>query len=146
MHIPPWSPKCLSTPDLFPRDTLQSSPVITPEGSPIPSPRHSPTRPFQTPTPTKSPETPSSLLTPRCLILHQASTNSRESSDSESDPIMMATTEVIKFDYNPEDANDKKGSMKYLFLARFTKEGRVLEAAYSAWGTLTFDINKDDIE
>ena len=36
--------------------------------------------------------------------------------------------------------------MKYLFLARFAKEGRTLEAAYSAWGELTFDPNKDDIE
>ena len=36
--------------------------------------------------------------------------------------------------------------MKYLFLARFAKEGRSLEAAYSAWGALTFDPNKDDIE
>ena len=36
--------------------------------------------------------------------------------------------------------------MKYLFLARFAKEGRTLEAAYNAWGALTFDPNKDDIE
>ena len=49
-------------------------------------------------------------------------------------------TEVIKFDY------DKKASMKYLFLARFAKEGRTLEAAYNAWSTLTFDRNKDDME
>ena len=55
-------------------------------------------------------------------------------------------TEVIKFDYNPDDANDKKASMKYLFLARFAKEGRTLEAAYNAWGALTFDPNKDNIE
>ena len=55
-------------------------------------------------------------------------------------------TEVIKFDYNPKDENDKKASMKYLFLARFAKEGRSLGAAYNAWGTLTFDPNKDDIE
>ena len=55
-------------------------------------------------------------------------------------------TEVIKFDYNPDDANDKKASMTYLFLARFAKEGRTLEAAYNAWGALTLDPNKDDIE
>ena len=55
-------------------------------------------------------------------------------------------TEVTKFDYDSVNANDKIGSMKYLFLARFAKEGRTLEAAYSAWGTLTFDPNKDDIE
>ena len=48
-------------------------------------------------------------------------------------------TEVTKFDYDP-------ASMKYLFLARFAKEGRTLEAAYSAWEALTFDPNKDDIE
>ena len=36
--------------------------------------------------------------------------------------------------------------MKYLFLARFAKEGRTLEAAYNAWSTLTFDSNKDNIE
>ena len=55
-------------------------------------------------------------------------------------------TEVNKFDYNPKDKNDKKASMKYLFLARSAKEGRNLEAAYNAWSTLTFDPNKDDIE
>ena len=55
-------------------------------------------------------------------------------------------TEVTKFDYDPANANDKIASMKYLFLARFAKERRTLEAAYSAWGALTFDPNKDDIE
>ena len=55
-------------------------------------------------------------------------------------------TDVTKFDYDPANANDKIASMKYLFLARFAKEGRTLEAAYSAWGALTFDPNKDDIE
>ena len=54
--------------------------------------------------------------------------------------------EVNKFDYDPKEANDKKASMKYLFLARFAKEGRTLEAAYNAWGTLTFGPSKDDIE
>ena len=54
-------------------------------------------------------------------------------------------TEVTKFDYDPANAGDKIASMKYLFLARFAKEGRTLEAAYSAWGALTFDSNKDDI-
>ena len=33
-------------------------------------------------------------------------------------------TEVTKFDYNPANAGDKTASMKYLFLARFAKEGR----------------------
>ena len=53
--------------------------------------------------------------------------------------------EVKRFDYNSRDPNDKKASMKYLFLARFAKEERTLEAPYSAWGALTFDPNKDDI-
>ena len=56
------------------------------------------------------------------------------------------TEEVVKFDYDPAIEDDKKVSMKYLFLRRFAKEGRTLEAAYSAWGSLTFDPNKDDIE
>ena len=47
-------------------------------------------------------------------------------------------TEATKFDYNPAIADDKVASMKYLFLARFAKGGRTLEAAYSAWGALTF--------
>ena len=55
-------------------------------------------------------------------------------------------TEVTKFDYDPANANDKIASMKYLFLARFAKEGRTLEATSSAWGALTFDPNKNDIE
>ena len=58
----------------------------------------------------------------------------------------MNYTEVRRFDYNPAVVDDKVASMKYLFLARFAKEGRTLEAAYSAWGVLTFDPNKDDIE
>ena len=58
----------------------------------------------------------------------------------------MNYTEFNKFDYDPENPNDKKASMEYLFLARFAKEGRTLKAAYNAWGTLTFDPNKDDIE
>ena len=36
--------------------------------------------------------------------------------------------------------------MKYLFLARFVKEGRTLEASCNAWSTLAFDPNKDEIE
>ena len=58
----------------------------------------------------------------------------------------LTYTEVTKFDYNPANAGDKIASMKYLFLARFAKEGRTLEAAYRAWGALTFEPNKDDIE
>ena len=55
-------------------------------------------------------------------------------------------TEVIKFDCDCKVEDDKKASMKYLFLARFVKEGRTLEAAFHAWSTLTFDPNKDNTE
>ena len=55
-------------------------------------------------------------------------------------------TEVDKYDYDPKVPDDKMKSIKYLFLSRFAKEGRTLEAAYNAWSTLTFDPNKDDIE
>ena len=33
--------------------------------------------------------------------------------------------EVKKFDYDPDNANDKKASMKYLFLARFQKKAEL---------------------
>ena len=55
-------------------------------------------------------------------------------------------SEVTKYDYDPNIPDDKKKSIKHLFLSRFAKEGRMLEAAYNAWGTLTFDPNKDDVE
>ena len=94
-HIPPWSPKHPSTPDLVTRDTLWPSLVVNLEESPIPSPKHSPTRPFRTPTPTKSPEAPGSPLTPRFPILHQESNSSEDSIDCETDPIMTATTKEL---------------------------------------------------
>ena len=37
--------------------------------------------------------------------------------------------DVKKFDYDRDNADDKKATMKYLFLARFAKERRTLEAA-----------------
>ena len=49
--------------------------------------------------------------------------------------------QVTKFDYDSANTNGKIASMKYLFLAMFAKEGRTLEAAYSAWGALTFYID-----
>ena len=181
------------------------------------------TSPVRTPTPTEGPESPGSPLIPRLPIPHQESTSLEDSIDSETDPIMTATTkelidtltktlkninqsptiplpvfkgkkgedpedhilkvedyfgvhqvteqndkinrfkdtlfetagkwaqtlnytEVKKFDYDPDNVNDKKASMKYLFLSRFAKEGRPLEAAYSAWGAFSFDPNKHDIE
>ena len=196
----------------------------SPDQDPDPDLREIPlTSPVRTPIPTEGPEPPGSPLTPRLPIPHQESTSLEDSIDSETDPIMTATTkelidtltktlkninqsptiplpvfkgkkgedpedhilkvegyfgvhqiieqsdkinrfkdtlfktsrkwaqtlnyaEVKKFDYDPENADDKKASMKYLFLTRFAKEGRTLEAVYSVWGVLTFDPNKDDIE
>ena len=68
--IPDWSPEHPSTPDLVPRDTPQPSPVSTLRGTPVPLLEHFPSRPLRTPTPTESPETPSSPLTPRCRTTH----------------------------------------------------------------------------
>ena len=53
---------------------------------------------------------------------------------------------VIKSDYDPKVPDEKKISIKYLFLPRFAKEGRTLEVTYNAWSTLTFDPNGDDME
>ena len=207
-YIPYRSPEHPSSPDQDSDPDLREIPL---------------TSPVRTPTPTEGPESPGSLLIPRLPIPHQESTSSEDSIDSETDPIMTATTEelidtltktlkninqsptiplpvfkgkkgedpedhilkvedyfgvhqiteqgdkinrfkdtlfetarkwgqtlnyaeVKKFDYDPDNANDKKASMKYLFLTRFAKEGRTLEAAYSAWKALTFDPNKDDLE
>ena len=63
-NIPHWSPEHPSMLDLVPKDTLRPSPVYTPKGTPVPSPGHSPSRPHQTPTPTGSPKTPRSPVTP----------------------------------------------------------------------------------
>ena len=211
-----------------PKKLIPVNPIISPfdsgedkvpgEGTYIPY------RPAEHPfSPDTGLESPSSPLRPRFPIPHKESTDSEDSIDSETDPIMTATTkglidtltktlkntnqsptiplpvfkgkkgeypgdhilkvedyfgvhqvteqgdkinrfkdtlfetarkwaqtlkytEVTKFDYDPANAGDKIASMKYLFLARFAKEGRILEAAYSAWGALTCDSNKDDIE
>ena len=37
----------------------------------------------------------------------------------------LSYTDVTKFDYDPANVNDKIASMKYLFLTRFAKEGRL---------------------
>ena len=50
------------------------------------------TSPVRTPTPTEDPESPSSPLIPRLPLPHQESTSSEDSIDSETDPIMTATT------------------------------------------------------
>ena len=56
----------------------------------------------------------------------------------------LSKTEVDKYDYDPKIPDDQKRSIKYKFLARFAKEGRTLEAAYTAWNTFAFDPNKAD--
>ena len=211
-----------------PKRLIPVDPIISPfdsgedkvpgEGTYVPY--RPPDHPFS---PDHGSESPGSPLRPRLLIPHLESTDSEDSTDSETDPIMTATTkelidtltktlkninqsptiplpifkgkkredpknhilkvedyfgvhqitqqrdkidrfkdtlfetarkwaqtlnytEVTKFDYDLVNANDEIASMKYLFLTRFAKEGRTLEAAYSTWGALTFDPNKDDIE
>ena len=63
--IPHWLPEHPSTTDLVPRDTPRPSPISTPRRTPVPSPEYLPFRLLRTPTPTESPETSSSPLTPR---------------------------------------------------------------------------------
>ena len=166
-YIPHRSPEHPSTPDpgldSDTKDTPHSSPSNTPEGSPIPSPKYSQTRPSRTPTPTESPETPSKkgedpedhiLKVEDYLGVHQITAEGDKISrfkDTLFETVRkwaqtLNYDEVKKFYYNPDNPNDKKTSMKYLFLARFAKEGRTLEAAYNVWGTLTFDTDKDNIE
>ena len=166
-YIPHRSPEHPSTPDpdldSDTKDTPHSSPINTPERPPIPSPKYSPSRPSRTPTPTESPESPGKkgedpedhiLKVEDYLGVHQITAEGDKISRFKDTLFKTARKwaqtlnydEVKKFDYNPDNPNDKKISMKYLFLARFAKEGRTLEAAYNAWGILTFDPDKDDIE
>ena len=53
------------------------------------------TSPVRTPTPTEGPESPGSPLIPRLPIAHQETTSSEDSIDSETDPIMTATTKEL---------------------------------------------------
>ena len=53
------------------------------------------TSPVRTPTPTEGPESPGNPLIPRLPIPHQESTSSEDSIDSETDPIMTATTKEL---------------------------------------------------
>ena len=92
--IPHWLPEHPFTPYLVPKDTPRPSPVNTPKGTAVPSPEHSPSRPHRTLTPTESPETLSSPLTPRHSIC-QESNSSRDSVDSDSDSAMMITTKEL---------------------------------------------------
>ena len=81
--------------DLVPRDTPQPSPVSTQRGTPIPSSKHSPSRPHQIQTPTESSETPSSPLTPKCPIFHWKLVSSQDSVDSDSDFTMTISTKEL---------------------------------------------------
>ena len=95
--IPQKSPEHLSSSDLdsSSKDTPYPSPNNTPEGSPIPSPKHSSTESSRTPTPTESPKTPGSPFIPRLPIPQRDSISSESSIDSETDSD-MATTATTK--------------------------------------------------
>ena len=82
-------------PDLVLRDTPQPLPTSTPKRTPLPSPRHSPFRPYWTLTPTESSKTPRSQVIPRCPTPHQESVSSNDSIDSDSDSTMTITTKDL---------------------------------------------------
>ena len=141
-YIPHRSPEHPSTPDpdldSDIKDTPHSSSFNTLEGSPIPLPKHSPTRPSRTPTPTESPETPGKkgedpedhiLKVEDYLGVHQITAEGDKISRFKD--ILFETArkwaqtlnydELKKFDYNPDNPNDKKTSMKYLFFGQVCK-------------------------
>ena len=53
---------------------------------------------------------------------------------------------VTNYDFDPDNEDSKKISIKYQFLQRFAVKGRTTEAMYTAWMQLSFDSSKDDIE
>ena len=53
---------------------------------------------------------------------------------------------VMNYNFNPDDKDSKKVSIKYQFLQRFAVTGRAIKAMYMAWMQLSFDSSKDDIE
>ena len=53
---------------------------------------------------------------------------------------------VKNYEFNPDDADSKKISIKYLFLQRFAVKGRTTEIMYMAWMQLSFELLKDEIE
>ena len=53
---------------------------------------------------------------------------------------------MTNYDFDPDNDNLKKTSIKYQFLQRFVVKGRTTEAVYTAWMQLSFDSSKDDIE
>ena len=50
------------------------------------------------------------------------------------------------YDFNPDNDDSKKISIKYQFLQRFVVKGQTNEAMYTAWMQLSFDSSKDDLE
>ena len=53
---------------------------------------------------------------------------------------------ITNYEFNPDEADSKKVSIKYLFLQRLAVKSRTTEAMYMAWMQLSFDSSKDDIE
>ena len=53
---------------------------------------------------------------------------------------------VTNYDFDPDNEDSKKISIKYQFLQRFAVKGRTTKAMYTAWMQLSFDSSKDDIE
>ena len=53
---------------------------------------------------------------------------------------------VKHYEFNPDNKDSKKISIKYQFLQRFAVKDRTTEALYMAWMQLSFNSSKDDIE
>ena len=53
---------------------------------------------------------------------------------------------MTNYDFDPDNEDSKKISIKYQFLQKFAVKGRTTEAMYTAWMKLSFDSSKDDIE
>ena len=102
-------------------------------------------------------ESPSSPLGPGYPIPHKELTDSEDSIDSETESIMTATTKELIDTLTKTLMNINQSPTIPLPVFKGKKgedpEDHILkvedyfgEAAYSAWGALTFDPNKDDIE
>ena len=53
---------------------------------------------------------------------------------------------VRNYEFDPDNEDSKKISIKYQFLQRSAVKGQTNEAMYTAWMQLSFDESKDDIE
>ena len=49
---------------------------------------------------------------------------------------------VTNYNFDPDNEDSKKTSIKYQFLQRFAVKGRMTEAMYTAWMQLSFDSSK----